>query len=78
MKDPADEQCFDIPDPTTFHVRIGPNYPRNKKKAPSNGAILEVLCADLFICDKKIDHIMQYLQFPDVPYEVWVVPVDGA
>eukprot|EP00668_Euglena_longa_P017889 GGOE01022350.1.p1 GENE.GGOE01022350.1~~GGOE01022350.1.p1 ORF type:complete len:689 (-),score=181.62 GGOE01022350.1:330-2396(-) len=72
---PADTNCWAIPDPASFNVRIGPDYARLKQKAPSNGSILTPVAADLFTSDQKVDHVMQHMQFPAVDFEVahWFV-----
>jgi len=72
---PDEAHCWGVPDPHVFHVRVGPNYAKNKLKAPSEGCILTPVAADLFTMDLKVDHITQYLQFPKVDFEVahWFV-----
>jgi len=72
---PDDSRGYSVPDPASFNVRIGPDYPRNHRKAPSQGQILTAVGGDLFTCDRKIEHIMRYLWFPEVDFEVahWFV-----
>lgn len=57
---------WQICDPTSFNVRQGPNYSRNKKKGPSGPSIYEPFAVDTFCARKRIDHIAQHLSLPDV------------
>lgn len=49
-----------------FQVRCGPNYPRNKFKAPSAEALGEVVAMDAFYTKCKLHNIMQhgYIELP--------------
>ena len=47
-------------DASRFRVRCGPNYPKNKRKAPSGSAMGEIFGVDLFFTKKKVKHILQY------------------
>ena len=49
---------------STFELRIGPDYERNKKKAPAGTPLFELLGMDLFSSDAKVDHIASKLRFP--------------
>lgn len=50
-----------------FHTRVGPDYPKNKLKEPSEDPIYEVLSVDFFNSDKKIPGIGKHLKFPKSP-----------
>lgn len=49
-----------------FNLRIGPNYSRNKKKAPSGPALYDCIAADLIQSTgkNKIKHIASKVQLP--------------
>ncbi|KAH9107872.1 hypothetical protein AeMF1_016817 [Aphanomyces euteiches] len=51
-------------DATRFRVRKGPNYKRNKIKAPSGPALLELVAVDVFQSDLKIDNVGSKVQLP--------------
>ena len=70
---------WQVCDPSTFNVRQGPNYSKNKKKGPSGPAIYEAFAVDTFCARKRIDHIAQFLTLPDVKnintYNEFVPPI---
>ncbi|ETV86563.1 hypothetical protein, variant 1 [Aphanomyces astaci] len=51
-------------DATLFNVRRGPNYKKNKIKAPSGPAFLELVATDVFRSDLKVDNIGSKIQLP--------------
>ncbi|ETW04825.1 hypothetical protein H310_03952 [Aphanomyces invadans] len=51
-------------DATRFNVRRGPNYKKNKVKAPSGPALLELVATDVFRSDLKVDNIGSKIQLP--------------
>ena len=53
---------------STFELRIGPDYERNKKKAPAGMSLFELMGMDLFSSDAKVDHIASKLKFPAGKY----------
>jgi len=48
-----------------FKLRIGPNYDRNKQKAPSGPPLYEVFAVDAFCTDKRIDNVTSRMELPD-------------
>jgi len=52
---------------SSFRVRCGPNYKKNKMKAPSEAAFCKAVGLDLFKTEKKVNHICRFLRFPDTP-----------
>lgn len=50
--------------PALFHVRIGPNYARNKQKAPSSCSIYEPIAVDIFHTLQPVDAIAEHFQLP--------------
>eukprot|EP01001_Neometanema_parovale_P010085 NODE_631_length_2234_cov_76.005211_g601_i0.p1 GENE.NODE_631_length_2234_cov_76.005211_g601_i0~~NODE_631_length_2234_cov_76.005211_g601_i0.p1 ORF type:complete len:643 (-),score=101.77 NODE_631_length_2234_cov_76.005211_g601_i0:304-2133(-) len=61
--EPVPHQWGPLPG-TGFEVRIGPDYRKNKKKAPSSPVICETIGVDLFSSPHKITHIFPRLQRP--------------
>jgi hypothetical protein len=51
-------------DGDTFSVRVGPNYKKNKAKAPSTVALYECVASDLYCCEQKIDNIGKLFDLP--------------
>ena len=49
---------------SSFELRIGPDYDRNKKKAPAGMPLFELMGMDLFSSDAKVEHIASKLRFP--------------
>ena len=49
----------------SFHLRVGPNYSSNKKKAPSPQALLEMVGVDFFSCESRIDNIASLVKIPE-------------
>jgi len=48
-----------------FHVRIGPNYSWNKKKAPSPPPLYEVFATDIFSSAARVDHASTRFAIPE-------------
>jgi len=48
-----------------FKLRVGPNYDRNKQKAPSAVPLYEVFAVDVFCTDKRIDNVTSRMELPD-------------
>jgi hypothetical protein len=48
-----------------FHVRIGPNYSWNKKKAPSARPLYDVFAVDVFSAAKRVDHAASRFAIPE-------------
>ena len=48
-----------------FHVRIGPNYSWNKKKAPSPPPLYEVFATDIFSSASRVDHASTRFAMPE-------------
>ena len=53
-------------DHSRFNVRIGPNYERNKKKAPSASPLYEIFAVDVFATEKRVDHVMEKMYIPEL------------
>jgi hypothetical protein len=49
-----------------FRVRIGPNYKKNGKKAPSSQSLYELIAVDLIQSDKRMTDFSQYLRYPSL------------
>lgn len=59
--DVSDRNCVSDPLGSSWTVRTGPNYARNKQKAASGPALMECVGLDTFRCERKIQHIGQCL-----------------
>jgi hypothetical protein len=53
-------------DSKLFQVRIGPEYNRYKKKAPSAPPLYEAVAVDIFCARQRVDHAAERFQLPDV------------
>ncbi|KAF0686208.1 Aste57867_21994 [Aphanomyces stellatus] len=60
----ATKDSFTTLSATRFNVRKGPNYKKNKQKAPSGPALLELVAADVFRSDFKVDNVGSKIQLP--------------
>lgn len=49
---------------SSFDVRIGPNYPRNGKKAPSLDSLFDLVSVDLFTTDQCALHLATRIKLP--------------
>jgi len=48
-----------------FNLRIGPNYKKHGKKAPSNSSLYEVVTMDYFSADKVYTQLGHIVDFPE-------------
>lgn len=48
-----------------FQLRIGPNYSKSHKKAPSAPALFEPFAMDIFRTPKRVDHAARYFELPN-------------
>jgi hypothetical protein len=55
-------------DAKMFSVRIGPNYEKNKQKAPSDRAFYDIHAVEVFQSANKIFHASAAMSFPDLPH----------
>lgn len=55
---------------STFHTRTGPNYFKNKKKAPSGNALMELVGTDLVRTPARIDKIGSKIRIPEEFFSV--------
>lgn len=53
-------------DHRVFQVRIGPDYSRHKKKAPSAVPLYDIVGVDVFRTKARMDHIARDFHLPDV------------
>eukprot|EP01038_Epipyxis_sp_PR26KG_P004811 gene4811-6740_t len=49
----------------TFSMRIGPNYNKFKKKAPSAKSLYDLAGVDFIKCSRRIDNFASYVKIPD-------------
>jgi len=45
----------------SFQVRCGPNYKKNKLKAPSDESLFYLIGVDIYNCKQRVSHLMQYM-----------------
>jgi hypothetical protein len=67
-------------DANSFQTRIGPNYHKNKGKAPSLQSFYDVAGVDFFKCNTRIDNISSRIRFSDewtlnMPTHSFVPPI---
>ena len=62
--DTQEQHTWSKADHRNFQLRIGPNYDRNKKKAPSSAPLYEIFAVDIFSSEARIDHITEKVQMP--------------
>lgn len=55
-------------DSKLFQVRIGPEYNRYKKKAPSAPPLYEAVAVDIFCARQRVDHAAERFQLPDTSH----------
>lgn len=54
-------------DPTTFELRVGPNYSKHKKKAPSGPSLYNLYSMDIVRAESTLDDITEGFEVPCVP-----------
>eukprot|EP00049_Salpingoeca_infusionum_P003920 m.72598 g.72598 ORF g.72598 m.72598 type:complete len:274 (-) comp12338_c0_seq2:2055-2876(-) len=55
-------------EPHTYHLRVGPNYKRNKKKEAYTGPLLyDFVSLDLFRSNHIVQNNIKYIQLPALP-----------
>jgi UDP:flavonoid glycosyltransferase YjiC (YdhE family) len=52
-------------DDSLFKVRVGPNYKKLGKKAPSEPSLYELVAVDIIRSDKRMTDFSQYLRYPE-------------
>jgi hypothetical protein len=57
-------------DHNQFQVRVGPDYNRNKLKAPSTRPLYEPFAVDFFCTSKRLDHVAQRFELPEALTEL--------
>ena len=73
-KDSNGASCY-IPSPhsywnvdaSMFNLRIGPNYKKNKKKAPSAAALYDLHSFDIIEMPCELDNVEDRFKLPDIP-----------
>eukprot|EP00993_Chasmostoma_nieuportense_P003282 NODE_400_length_2293_cov_88.446445_g371_i0.p1 GENE.NODE_400_length_2293_cov_88.446445_g371_i0~~NODE_400_length_2293_cov_88.446445_g371_i0.p1 ORF type:complete len:737 (-),score=153.65 NODE_400_length_2293_cov_88.446445_g371_i0:45-2255(-) len=55
---------WDLTDVTAFEVRVGPDYRKNKLKAPSAPALCEVKAVDLYNTQQKLTEVYHKVELP--------------
>jgi len=54
-------------DASTFHLRIGPNYKKNKQKSPSAPALYDLVSMDFLYADTALKNTSDRFQIPSIP-----------
>lgn len=52
----------------SFKVRVGPDYKRNQRKAPTGPPLFEPVAVDIFCTKQRLDHASQRFQLPDTSH----------
>ena len=65
-KDTMQPHSYGQVDPTMFNLRIGPNYKKNKQKAPSGPALYELYSMDFLYGDGPIKHTSDKFVIPNI------------
>ena len=68
IKSPAHTWCK--VDYHIFHVRMGPDYNRNKKKVPSGPPLYNPVAVDVFCTNQRLDHAAQRFKLPNTSHIV--------
>lgn len=66
-KDTLQPHSYGLTDPTMFNLRIGPNYKKNKQKAPSGPALYELHSMDFLYGDAPLKHTSDKFIIPNIP-----------
>ena len=53
-------------DASTFHLRIGPNYKKNKQKAPSSPALYDLISMDFLYADTALKNTADKFHIPSI------------
>jgi hypothetical protein len=64
-------------DATMLHVRVGPNYRKEGRKAASKPALMRMVGCDLYYSEEKIDLLGQQVVFPESTYSDRASPLSG-
>jgi hypothetical protein len=62
------EASFCASAPEVFNLRVGPDYDRHGKKAPSIGSIYSPIGLDVYRSSKPVMHVGSKLRIPTLPY----------
>lgn len=54
-------------DASTFHLRIGPNYKKNKQKSPSAPALYDLVSMDFLYADTALKNTSDRFRIPSIP-----------
>lgn len=54
-------------DASTFRLRVGPNYKKNKRKEPSGPALCDLVTMDLLFGSRPLRRVSDRFELPDVP-----------
>ena len=54
-------------DASTFHLRIGPNYKKNKQKSPSAPALYDLVSMDFLYADTALKNTSDRFKIPSIP-----------
>ena len=66
-KDTSQPHSYGPTDPTMFNLRIGPNYKKNKQKAPSGPALYELHTMDFLYGDAPLKATSDKFIIPSIP-----------
>jgi len=72
--DSHEKQCYQVQpqtfwnvNPSAFKLRIGPDYKRNKQKAPSGPALFDLITMDIFNSDAGLKNVGDAFHMPNIP-----------
>ena len=70
----GEKKCYEVQpqtywnvDPSTFKLRIGPDYKRNKQKAPSGPALFDLITMDIFNSELGLKNVGDAFHMPNIP-----------
>mgnify|MGYP001034395377 CR=1 FL=1 len=63
---PGDVSAYSDPQGESWPVRCGPNYKKNKKKAPSAPSLFNLVGMDVFRSEKKIIHASKHINMDEI------------